>query len=164
LRLRLRPRALRDSRRGAKGALGAAAVATLLVAVGAAALEHGRIAHAFHSTEAEALPAAYARPCGPVPALEVRAPVSFPHAGAVFTLRHRAGPTTVVVGYRHGTVGEANAAYRAALTAAGYRITRSEVDSADSEVAFAGARTSGQVKLTQECRDRMRLRITIRPS
>jgi len=61
-------------------------------------------------------------------------------------------------------VKEANAAYQDALSAAGYTILRSEVDPNDSEVVFRNGSTSGQVSITQECKGRVRLRITIRPA
>jgi hypothetical protein len=43
-------------------------------------------------------------------------------------------------------------------------ILRSEVDPADSEVVFRNATTTGQVSITQECKSRVRLRVTIRPA
>jgi hypothetical protein len=102
------------------------------------------------------------RPCGPAPTARVR--VAFPAASSTYTRRTLEGPTTVVSGFRGGVVKDANAAYRGALAAAGYTILRSEVDPADSEVVFRNGTTSGQVSMTQECKSRVRLRITIRPS
>ena len=66
--------------------------------------------------------------------------------------------------FRGGVVKNANAAYRNALGAAGYTILRSEVDAADSEVVFRNDSTTGQVSITQECKSRVRLRITSRPA
>ena len=135
----------------------------LVVAAAAVAItfEHHRLAEAFHTGEAEPLPAAFVRPCGPAPT--ARAHVAFPAAGSTYTERSVAGPTTVVTGFRGGVVREANAAYRRALAAAGYTILRSEIDPADSEVVFRNGTTTGQVSMTQECKSRVRLRITIRP-
>jgi hypothetical protein len=90
--------------------------------------------------------------------------VAFPAAGSAFTAARKAGPTTIVTGFRRGDITEANRAFRAALPPAGYTVVRSEVDPADSEVVFESASTSGEVALTQECRSRVRVRITLRPS
>ena len=70
----------------------------------------------------------------------------------------------MVSGFRGGVVTDANAAYREALVAAGYTILRSEIDPADSEVVFRNGATTGQVSIQQECKSRVRLRITIRPA
>ena len=125
--------------------------------------EHRRLAEAFRTGEAEPLPAAFVAAVRPEPpAARVR--VAFPAAGSTYTQRSLKGPTTVVGGFRGGVVKDANAAYREALTAAGYTILRSEVDPADSEVVFRNGTTSGQVSIQQECKSRVRLRITIRPA
>ncbi|HVU79025.1 MAG TPA: MFS transporter [Gaiellaceae bacterium] len=147
------------------GSIKAALVGIALVVVAAAAagvaIDHRRIADAFDKREAEALPAGFVRPCGPEPT--ARAAVGFPAAGSTFTESRKAGPTTIVAGFRPGDITEANRAFRAALPPAGYTVVRSEVDPADSEVVFAGASTTGEVAITQECRSRVRLRITLRP-
>ena len=136
----------------------------LVVAAAAAAItfEHHRLAEAFRTGEAEPLPAAFVRPCGAAPTARVS--VAFPAAGSTYTRRSVAGPTTIVTGFRSGVVRDANPAYRDALAAAGYTILRSEIDPADSEVVFRNAATTGQVSITQECKSRVRLRITIRPA
>jgi MFS family permease len=136
----------------------------VVVAAGALAVtfEHRRLVDAFRAGESEALPAAFVRPCGE-PSI-ARARVAFPAAGATYTHRSLEGPTTVVTGFRDGVVRDANAAYRAALGAAGYTILRSEVDPADSEVVFRSRASTGQVTIQQECKSRVRLRITIRPA
>lgn len=148
--------------RAIKVALLGAGVAVLAVAVLAVAFEHSRLVDAFRTGESEALPAAFVRPCGEPPA--ARTHVAFPAAGATYTRRSLEGPTTVVIGFRSGDVADANDAYRGALAAAGYTILRSEVDAADSEVAFRNGSTTGQVSIQQECTSRVRLRITIRPA
>jgi MFS family permease len=138
---------------------GVLVVAASTLAIG---FEHHRLAEAFRKGETEALPAAFVRPCGAAPTTRVS--VAFPAAGATYTQRTLEGPTTVVSGFRGGVVKDANAAYRGALAAAGYTILRSEIDPADSEVVFRNGKTTGQVSITQECKSRVRLRITIRPA
>ena len=145
-----------------KLALVGAGVVVLAVAALAIAFEHHRLAEAFAKGESGAASAAYFRPCGPAPTARVH--IAFPAAGSTYTRRALEGPTTVVSGFRPGVVKDASAEYHSALAAAGYTILRSEVDPADSEVVFRNAKTSGQVAITQECRSRVRLRITIRPA
>lgn len=146
----------------AAGALGVAALAV------AAAFEHRRVADIFRRTQAEAIPAALVRPCGPAPTARVsRVPVprGFPHpAAVVYVAAHRAGPTTIIEGFVPDGVRAGRDLYVHAFPRAGYLITRSELDPADSEVGYTGAGASGQVKLTQECRRRTRVTITIRPA
>jgi MFS family permease len=148
--------------RAIKVALVAASALVTAAAALAIVFEHHRLAEAFRTKEVEPLPAAFVRPCGAAP--RERARVAFPAAGSTYTRRSLRGPTTVVNGFRVGVVKDANAAYQDALAAAGYTILRSEVDPADSEVVFRNGATTGQVSLTQECKSRVRLRITIRPS
>jgi len=145
-----------------KLALIGAGVIVLAAAALAITFEHGRLADAFRTGESEPLPAAFVRPCDAAPTARVSVP--FPAAGSMYTQRSLEGPTTVVNGFRGGVVKDANAAYRDALAAAGYTILRSEIDPADSEVVFRNAKTTGQVAMTQECKSRVRLRITIRPA
>jgi len=145
-----------------KVALLGGGVVVVAAAALAVAFEHHRLAEAFRKGESEALPAAFVRPCGAAPTERVR--VSFPAGGSTYTRRTLAGPTTVVRGFRSGVVKDANAAYQSALASAGYTILRSEIDPADSEVVFRNARTTGQVAMTQECKSRVRIRITIRPA
>ncbi|HEY2777930.1 MAG TPA: MFS transporter [Gaiellaceae bacterium] len=147
--------------RAIKVALLGAGVVVVAAAAVAITFEHHRLAEAFRTGEAEPLPAAFVRPCGAAPAARVH--VTFPTAGSTYTRRSLAGPTTVVDGFRGGIIRDANAAYRDALAAAGYTILRSEIDPADSEVVFRNSTTTGQVSMTQECKSRVRLRITIRP-
>ena len=144
-----------------KVALLGAGVVVLAVAALAIAFNGHRLVEAFDPGESEKSQEAYSRPCDPAPT--ARAQVAFPAAGSTYTRRSVEGPTTVVTGFRGGVVRDANAAYRAALTAAGYTILRSEVDPADSEVVFRNDTTTGQVAIQQECKSRVRLRVTIRP-
>jgi MFS family permease len=148
--------------RAIKLALLGAGVLVVAAAVLAVTFEHRRLADAFRTRESEALPVAFVRSCGEAPTARVQ--VAFPAAGATYTRRSREGLTTVVRGFRGGVVTDANVAYREALVAAGYTILRSEVDAADSEVVFRNGATTGQVSIQQECRSRVGLRITIRPT
>ncbi len=146
--------------------LGAAAVlAGALIVV--AAVEHKRVADIYRRTQAEVVPAALVRPCGAAPTARTSAsllPSRFPRpAGVVYVGQHRAGPTTIVQGFLDAGVVAAHDLYLRALPRPGYEILRAELDPADSEVAFGGAGTSGQVRLTQECRGRTRVTVTIRP-
>ena len=145
-----------------KLALLGAGVVVLAVASLAIAFEHHRLVEAFDKGESGAASAAYFRHCDPAPT--ARAHVTFPDAGSTYTHRSLEGPTTVVTGFRAGVVKDANPAFRSALIAAGYTILRSEIDPADSEVVFRNAKTTGQVSMAQECKSRVRLRITIRPA
>lgn len=107
--------------------------------------------------------------CGtPEPAMKSppNLPGNFPDAqGVVYTGLRKQGPTTVATGYINQTIGPARDAYTNAVNgASGYAVTKHEQDVADAEVNFTGAGNSGQVKLTQECRDRTNVTITIRPA
>jgi MFS family permease len=148
-----------------KAALAAAALTCAVLGI-AAAVEHRRVADVFRHTEGDALPAAVVRRCGPEQRIEpVALPRGFPRAaGVLYTDRREAGPTTVITGFLRETVRAGHDAYVAAFPPAGYEVQRSEVDPADAEVVFLGHGTSGQVTLTQECRRRTQIRITIRPS
>jgi hypothetical protein len=114
------------------------------------------------------VPAALLRPCGAEPAERAGGsplPAGFPRvSGVVYTARRLAGPTTIVTGFMRVGVKSAHDAYVTAFPVAHYLVLREELDPADSEVVFSGGRTTGQVTLTQECRSRTRVRITIRPS
>jgi hypothetical protein len=93
-------------------------------------------------------------------------PGKFPTAqGMVYTGLKKTGPTTVASGYIAQTLSPAHDAYTNAVKAtAGYSITKNEQGPADAEVNFAGGGNSGQVKLLQECKDRTKVTITIRPA
>jgi MFS family permease len=136
------------------------------VVVAAAAIEHGRLWNALASGS-EGVPAAAVRPCDAPPRAIARPvlPARFPTPGRVTYTRSRsAGPSTIVDGYLERDVAAAYDAYKQSFSGTGYAVVRSELDPADAEVNFLGHRVSGQVKLTQECRKRTRLRITIRPA
>jgi len=93
-------------------------------------------------------------------------PGKFPDAqGVIYTGLKKQGPTTVATGYIDQPIGPAHDAYTNAVKgASGYNITKNEQDVADAEVVFTGAGNSGQVKLLQECKDRTKVTITIRPA
>jgi MFS family permease len=126
---------------------------------------HGRLTGAFGRHNDADLPIAAARKCGSKPTLDVTFGGPFPQAAGVrYGLPEKAGPSTIVHGYRPGGIRDAHAAYLTALPKEGYTITREELDPADGQVDFAGHRTTGEVKLVQECRDRTTIRVTIRPA
>ena len=107
--------------------------------------------------------------CGPAPAAmagQPTLPPSFPSpAEVVYTGVKKAGPTTIISGYWKSDLNTANNAYKSAMqSAAGYNITKAEHDIADAEVVFAGHAKSGQVKLSQRCKDRTLVMVTIRPA
>ena len=107
--------------------------------------------------------------CGsPEPTLKAtpKLPGNFPNAaGVVYTGVKKQGPTTVATGYSEHPIGPAHDVYTNSVkSASGYNITKNEQDVADAEVVFTGAANSGQVKLTQECKDRTNVTITIRPA
>ena len=152
--------------RTAKVLLGGVAVAFAVVGIAAAA-DHRRVADAFRHTEGDALPAAVVRACGPETneLIVPKAPTSrFPRPDDTFyTSQRSVGPSTILDGFFRGDVGQAKRAYVAVFPGAGYEVLRSEQDPADAEVDFSGDGTTGQVKLTQECRSRTRIAITVRP-
>jgi hypothetical protein len=106
--------------------------------------------------------------CGTAPAAVATAPTlpaGFPTpAGVTYTAVETNGPTTIVHGYITSAVGPAFDAYTGAFAGTGLDVTKSEHESVDAEVAFAGATDTGQVKMVQECKDRTTLTITIRPA
>jgi len=109
------------------------------------------------------------KPCGPAPAAMAGKPTlppKFPTPSEVtYTGSKNEGPTTVVSGYwGDGDLTAAHHGYSSAFTSAGYTVTHEEQDAADSEVNFTGSGKSGQVKLSQRCKDRIMLTVTIRPA
>ncbi len=91
---------------------------------------------------------------------------SFPPVpGARYVHAEQKGPTSVVTGWLQAAISPAHTRFASALEAAsGYQVTKEEQDVADAEVTFAGGRTSGQVKLVQQCKSRTGFTITIRPA
>ena len=109
------------------------------------------------------------RACGPPPAAMSASPTllptDFPTPSRVtYTSEKSAGPAKIVTGYLDDDVDAAFDAYKEALGAGGYSVTKSEHEHVDAEVNFAGGSSTGQVKLLQECKDRTTVRITARPA
>ena len=91
-------------------------------------------------------------------------PAKFPTPDNVtYTGQTKAGPTSIVKGYRNGELADAFDSYKSAFDSAGYSVTHDEKEEDDAEVNFAGGKSTGQVKMIQVCKDRTSLAITIRP-
>ena len=105
--------------------------------------------------------------CGPaLPAMagQPTLPAKFPTPdGVTYTGESKAGPSSIVKGYRNGELADAFDEYKSAFDSAGYSVTRSEKEEDDAEVNFKGGNSTGQVKMNQLCKDRTSLAITIRP-
>jgi hypothetical protein len=105
--------------------------------------------------------------CGAAPAAlagQPTLPANFPTPDKVtYTGQKKAGPSSIVTGYRDGELGEAFDDYKSAFDSAGYDVTKDEKEEDDAEVNFAGGKSTGQVKMIQSCKDRTSLSITIRP-
>ena len=110
-----------------------------------------------------------AKACGPAPhklAKRPTLPKKFPTpTRVVYSASKKAGPSTIISAYwTNGNLTAAHHAYSTAFRAAGYSVTHEEQDEADSEVAFAGSKTTGQVALAKRCDNRILITITIRPA
>jgi len=91
-------------------------------------------------------------------------PPKFPTPASVtYTGQSKAGPSSIVKGYREGELADAFDSYKSAFSSAGYSVTHDEKEADDAEVNFAGGKSTGQVKMIQSCKDRTSLAITIRP-
>jgi len=105
--------------------------------------------------------------CGSAPAAMTGTPTlppKFPTPASVtYTGQSKAGPSSIVKGYREGELADAFDSYKSAFNSAGYSVTHDEKEADDAEVNFAGGKSTGQVKMIQSCKDRTSLAITIRP-
>lgn len=105
--------------------------------------------------------------CGPaLPAMtgNPTLPPKFPTPASVtYTGESKAGPSSIVKGYREGELADAFDSYKSAFDSAGYSVTHDEKEEDDAEVNFEGGKSTGQVKMIQPCKDRTSLAITIRP-
>ena len=91
-------------------------------------------------------------------------PGAFPKPDDVtYTATRAAGPSTIVEGYAEAELADVYDGYRDALGDDPYSVTKSEKEEHDAEVNFAGAQTTGQVRLGEECKGRTSVRITARP-
>lgn len=93
-------------------------------------------------------------------------PGNFPNAhGIDYTGLKHLGSTTIATGFIDGSLGQAHRSFHDALkSTAGYRITHEQQGTAGSVVDFKGNGNTGEVKMTQECRTRTDVMITIRPA
>ena len=113
--------------------------------------------------------AAAAKPCGPFVGMMEGKPKLLPKdfptpTGVTYTSEKTAGPSKIVNGYVKRDVGAAFESYKHALDGNGYTVTKDEHEDFDAEVNFSGGKSTGQVKLVQECRDRTTITITARPA
>ena len=91
-------------------------------------------------------------------------PAGFPApAGVHYTATSTAGPTTVVEGFSTAELGAVFTGYKTALGQQPYSVTKSEKDAHDAEVNFAGTDTTGQVALSEPCKGRTGVKVTVRP-
>jgi len=92
-------------------------------------------------------------------------PAAFPVPdGVTYTSQKAAGPSTILTAYRDGKVMDAWDAFKRSLSTNGYGVTKSDHEGVEGDVAFEGGNTTGSVKLVQECRDRTKVTITVRPA
>jgi hypothetical protein len=105
--------------------------------------------------------------CGPAPPAMTGNPTlppKFPTPASVtYTGESKAGPSSIVKGYREGELADAFDSYKSAFDSAGYSVTHDEREEDDAEVNFEGGKSTGQVKMIQPCKERTSLAITIRP-
>ncbi|HWK26395.1 MAG TPA: MFS transporter [Solirubrobacter sp.] len=143
--------------------LAQATLASLLVAtVAVAAVEHHRLGDLFrHRGEAE-VPVVSTRPCSDIGAARVTPdlPAGFPVLPGVAYTDNDA--TWSTHGYLERSIRATHDDYVRALEGAGYRVTRSEVDPWDAELAFAGRGRTGDVEIFQECRSRTWIHVQVR--
>jgi hypothetical protein len=106
--------------------------------------------------------------CGDPPAAMTATPSlppKFPTpTGVTYTEEKNAGPSTIVTGYLPGEIGNAFDAFKQSLSTNGYAVTKTDHESVEAEVNYEGGKTTGQVKLLQECKDRTKVTITVRPA
>jgi hypothetical protein len=106
--------------------------------------------------------------CGDAPAAMTATPSlppKFPTpTGVTYTEEKNAGPSTIVTGYLPGEIGNAFDAFQQSLATNGYAVTKTDHESVEAEVNYEGGKTTGQVKLLQECKDRTKVTITVRPA
>jgi hypothetical protein len=106
--------------------------------------------------------------CGAPPATmtaQPKLPAAFPVPdGVTYTSEKDAGPSTIVTAYRDGKVMDAWDAFKQSLSTNGYAVTKSDHEGVEGDVAYEGGQTTGSVKLVQECRDRTKVTITVRPA
>jgi hypothetical protein len=106
--------------------------------------------------------------CGEPPAAMTATPSlppKFPTPdGVTYTGAKDAGPSTIVTGYLPGEIDNAFEVWQKSLATNGYAVTKTDHESVEAEVNYEGGQTTGQVKLLQECRDRTKVTITIRPA
>jgi len=100
----------------------------------------------------------------PAPIADPKFPTPFPEIDDVtWTATNEAGPTRVVTGYTGDALGDLFREMKEKFGEGGFVVEKSERDPHDAEVNFADSKSSGQVRLAEECQGRTSVTITIRP-
>jgi len=100
----------------------------------------------------------------PAPIADPKFPSGFPDISDVtWTASQQAGPTQLVTGYTGDALDDLYREMKEKFGEGGYKVTKSEKDPHDAEVAFANDKYTGQVQLSEECQGRRAVQIKIRP-
>jgi len=100
----------------------------------------------------------------PAPIADPKFPTPFPEIDDVtWTATNEAGPTLIVTGYTGDALSDLFREMKEKFGEGGFVVEKSERDPHDAEVNFADAKSSGQVRLAEECQGRTSVTITIRP-
>lgn len=100
----------------------------------------------------------------PAPIADPTFPTPFPDIDDVtWTATNQAGPTLVVQGYTGDALSDLFREMKEKFSEGGFVVEKSERDPHDAEVNFADSKSSGQVRLAEECQGRTSVTITIRP-
>src|SRR5580765_1120836 len=105
--------------------------------------------------------------CSPPPTATpggVTLPASFPvPTGVTMISSTKDGPTAVLAGYSTASLDDLYTQYKEQLNKPPFQVTKSEKDDHDAEINFESAESTGQVKLADECTDRVSVHIPVRP-
>lgn len=93
-------------------------------------------------------------------------PAAFPVPGELtFTTVRKDGPTNVLDGYWSSGLDEAYKEYKEQVEQAGYKVTFTEKEEHDAEIAYDGSGRTGIIALREDCSEdeTTRVHITSRP-
>ena len=100
----------------------------------------------------------------PAPIADPKFPTPFPAIDDVtWTATNQAGPTEVVTGYTGDALPDLFNEMKEKFGEDGFTVEKSERDPHDAEVNFANDKSTGQVRLAEECQGRTSVTVTIRP-